>query len=64
VGSWIPLPPTAYEHGIVHWRVRPEVCGWELPAPHVIQNAMLRALPVSSELATTDQLIGVDRAFA
>jgi hypothetical protein len=64
VGSWIPLPPTAFEHGIVHWRVRPEVCGWELPAPHVVQNAMLRALPDSSELATTDQLIAVDRAFA
>ena len=64
VGSWIPLPPTAFEHGIVHWRVRPEVCGWELPAPHVVQNAMLRALTESSELATTDQLIDVDRAFA
>jgi len=62
-GSWIPLPPTAFEHGIVHWRVRPEVCGWELPAPHVIQDAMVRALPVMDELAATDQLIGADRAF-
>jgi len=64
VGSWIPLPPTAFEHGIVHWRVRPEVCGWELPAPHVVQHAMLRALPESSDVAPADQLIGVDRAFA
>jgi hypothetical protein len=62
-GSWIPLPPTAFEHGIVHWRVRPEVCGWELPAPHVVQEAMLRALPVSNELAATDHLVGADRAF-
>ena len=64
VGSWIPLPPTAFEHGIVHWRVRPEVCGWELPAPHVVQHAMLRALPESSDVTAADQLIGVDRAFA
>jgi hypothetical protein len=62
-GSWIPLPPTAFEHGIVHWRVRPEVCGWELPAPHVVQEAMLRALPVSTALAATDHLVGADRAF-
>ena len=63
VGSWIPLPPTAFEHGIVHWRVRPEVCGWELPAPHVVQDAMARALSVSNELADADHLVGVDRAF-
>jgi len=63
VGSWIPLPPTAFEHGIVHWRVRPEVCGWELPAPHVIGDAMARALPVTDELAGADHLVGVDRAF-
>lgn len=62
-GSWIPLPPTAFEHGIVHWRVRPEVCGWELPAPHVIQDAMIRALPVTDELAAADHLVGADRAF-
>lgn len=62
-GSWIPLPPTAFEHGIVHWRVRPEVCGWELPTPHVIQDAMVRALPVMDETAATDHLVGADRAF-
>ncbi|HEY0804674.1 MAG TPA: bifunctional DNA primase/polymerase [Pseudonocardiaceae bacterium] len=62
-GSWIPLPPTAFEHGIVHWRVRPEVCGWELPAPHVVQDAMARALSVSNELADADHLVGVDRTF-
>src|SRR6266568_1362414 len=62
-GSWIPLPPTAFEHGIVHWRVRPEVCGWELPAPHVVQDAMVRALPVDDELAAADHLVGADRAF-
>ncbi len=44
-GSFIPLPPSAFPHGIVHWRVRPEVCGWDLPASRVVQDAMLRAVP-------------------
>ena len=63
-GSWIPLPPTAFEHGIVHWRVRPEVCGWELPTAHTVQDAMVRAVPESHDLASADQLAGADRAFA
>jgi hypothetical protein len=64
VGSWIPLPPTAFGHGIVHWRVRPEVCGWELPAPHVIQDAMARAVSELDGAVPADHLVGVDRAFA
>jgi hypothetical protein len=44
VGSWIPLPPTAFQHGVVHWRVRPEGCGWEIPESHVVQDAVLDAL--------------------
>ena len=63
-GSWIPLPPTAFEHGIVHWRVRPEVCGWELPTSHTVQDAMVRAVTESYGLASAAQLVGVDRAFA
>lgn len=63
-GSYIPLPPTAYEHGIVHWRVRPEVCGWELPAPHTVQNAMVRAVHESTGLTSASQFVGADRAFA
>jgi Bifunctional DNA primase/polymerase, N-terminal len=49
--SWIPLPPSAYLHGIVHWRVRPEVCGWELPSSEVVQDAMLRAASADMVLA-------------
>ena len=30
-GSYVPLPPSPFEHGVVHWRVKPEVCGWRLP---------------------------------
>jgi Bifunctional DNA primase/polymerase, N-terminal len=63
-GSWIPLPPTAFEHGIVHWRVRPEVCGWELPTSHVVQDAMVRAVSTVHALTSADQLVGADRAFA
>jgi hypothetical protein len=63
-GSWIPLPPTAFEHGIVHWRVRPEVCGWELPTAHTVQDAMVRAVTESSDLAPAGQFVGADRAFA
>src|SRR5205807_9975625 len=44
-GSWIPLPPSAFLHGIVHWRVRPEVCGWDLPASRIVQDALLRTVP-------------------
>jgi hypothetical protein len=63
-GSWIPLPPTAFEHGIVHWRVRPEVCGWELPTAHTVQDAMVRAVTESHALAPAGQLAVADRAFA
>jgi hypothetical protein len=63
-GSYIPLPPTAYEHGIVHWRVRPEVCGWELPAPRTVQDAMVRAIHEPTGLTSASQFVGVDRAFA
>lgn len=43
-GSWVSLPPSQFEHGVVHWRVRPEVCGWHLPEAHVVQDAVLDAL--------------------
>lgn len=66
-GSWIPVPPTAYQHGIVHWRVRPEVCGWQLPAPHVVQDAMVRAVTETQQItelaAAAPRLVGADRTF-
>ncbi|HEX3787606.1 MAG TPA: bifunctional DNA primase/polymerase [Pseudonocardiaceae bacterium] len=65
-GSWIPMPPSAFLHGIVHWRVSPEVCGWDLPKPITVQRAMVRALSESTtELVPADQsLVSADRAFA
>jgi hypothetical protein len=43
-GSWVPLPPSPYEHGVVHWRVKPEVCGWRLPDSYLVQEALVDAL--------------------
>lgn len=42
-GSWVPMPPTAYPHGSVHWRVKPEVCGWRLPGAGFVLDALRSA---------------------
>ncbi|MFR9728941.1 bifunctional DNA primase/polymerase [Saccharopolyspora sp. MS10] len=39
-GSWLPVPPSTFHHGVVHWRVKPEVCGWRLPSPEIIGEAL------------------------
>jgi hypothetical protein len=59
-GGWIALPPSPFLHGVVHWRVKPEVCGWEIPTSHTVQDALLDALlePAHDRLAT--QLVGAD----
>ena len=43
LNSWIPLPPTPFQHGVVHWRVKPDVCGWSLPDSKVVQEALVEA---------------------
>jgi hypothetical protein len=43
-GSYVPVPPTPYPHGIVHWRVKPEVAGPALPPANVVLEAVVRAL--------------------
>jgi hypothetical protein len=43
-GSWVPMPPTTYPQGLVHWRVKPEVCGWRLPSPGLVQDALCAGL--------------------
>lgn len=57
-GSWVPLPPSSFQHGVVHWRVKPEVCGWNIPDSHTIQDALLDAIATR---ATARQLV-TDRA--
>lgn len=49
-GSWIPLPPTPFRSGVVHWRVKPEVCGWRLPQAAALQEVLVHALDESALL--------------
>lgn len=42
-GSWVPLPPSPCLPGVVHWRVKPGVCGWELPRLADVTDAALAA---------------------
>ncbi|GAA4415040.1 bifunctional DNA primase/polymerase [Actinokineospora soli] len=43
-GDWIALPPSPVQHGVVHWRVKPEVCSWVLPPSRFVQDALLEAV--------------------
>jgi hypothetical protein len=43
-GSWVPLPPSPFVHGVVHWRVKPDVSGWHVPRSSDVQQAVLDAL--------------------
>ncbi|TWP51414.1 DNA primase [Lentzea tibetensis] len=54
-GEYIPLPPTPMAHGVVHWRVKPQICGRDLPDARVVQDALVEALhtAVSPELVAT-----------
>lgn len=58
-GSWVPLPPTQFQHGVVHWRVRPEVCGWQIPPSHVVQDALQDAL-IGRAATPAGQLVTAD----
>ncbi|MBA8826548.1 hypothetical protein FHX42_003927 [Saccharopolyspora lacisalsi] len=44
-GSWVPMPPTVFPVGLVHWRVKPHMCGWRLPDPELVQNALCAGQP-------------------
>lgn len=56
-GSWVPLPPTQFQHGVVHWRVRPEVCGWQIPEAHVVQDALQDAIASQAAGVRAAQLV-------
>ncbi|WP_436493318.1 bifunctional DNA primase/polymerase [Actinokineospora sp. HUAS TT18] len=59
-GSWISLPPSPFQQGVVHWRVKPEVCGWEIPHSHVVQDALLDAMHEPTHDRLVSQLVGAD----
>ncbi|ACU98540.1 bifunctional DNA primase/polymerase [Saccharomonospora viridis] len=55
-GGWIPLPPTPFEHGVVHWRVKPDVWGWKLPQADIVHDVLMRALRSESQVDTQREL--------
>jgi hypothetical protein len=59
-GSYVPLPPTPLQHGVVHWRVRPEVCGWQMPASSTVQDALVDALTADVTRARSTGLVTAD----
>ncbi|KAA2262278.1 DNA primase [Solihabitans fulvus] len=44
IGDWIPLPPTPATHGVVHWRVKPQICDFDLPDASIVQDAIAEAI--------------------
>jgi hypothetical protein len=58
--GWVPLPPTQFQHGVVHWRVRPEVCGWQIPEAHIVHDALLDAIADRTASVPTGQLVAAD----
>jgi hypothetical protein len=50
-GGWVPLPPSPCLPGVVHWRVKPAMCGWELPRLDEVTDAVLAALDEVRPLA-------------
>ncbi|RCW40195.1 bifunctional DNA primase/polymerase-like protein [Halopolyspora algeriensis] len=50
-GSWIPMPPSTFPQGVVHWRVAPQVCGWQLPAVELVQEALYAGLHERPDVA-------------
>ncbi|MGH3493581.1 MAG: bifunctional DNA primase/polymerase [Sciscionella sp.] len=66
-GSYIPVPPSPSSTGIVHWRVKPQVCGWRLPAVDVVYDAVVRALGDPANLALAHPIValaGIQRLSA
>ncbi len=50
-GDWVLLPPSPCLPGVVHWRVKPGMCGWELPRLEEVTDAVLAALDEVRALA-------------
>ncbi|GAB3581853.1 bifunctional DNA primase/polymerase [Amycolatopsis endophytica] len=61
-GSWIPLPPTPFAHGVVHWRVKPDVWSWRLPTADAVHSVLTRAL--DQQGSDRDALVGAGQFAA
>lgn len=53
-GRFIPLPPSPYQHGVVHWRARPRPGGLHLPEPEIVAAALREA---ARTIAVHDDLV-------
>lgn len=63
-GSWVPLPPTPFEQGVIHWRVKPEIWDWRLPCAIVVHDVLVRALPSQSHMETVQSVAAVNSSAA
>jgi bifunctional DNA primase/polymerase-like protein len=43
-GAWVAAPPSEGPQGVVHWRVPPMTCDWQLPAASDLQVAVLEVV--------------------
>jgi len=57
-GDWVAAPPSEGPQGVVHWRVPPTACGWQLPNPCDLQVALLEVLGQRPVLAPVDTGLG------
>lgn len=57
-GSWVPMPPTTFQHGLAHWRVKPEVCGWRLPLSGLVQDALRTGRDKLEDVANLVSAVG------
>lgn len=63
-GSWVPLPPTPFGHGVVHWRVKPEIWGWRLPQASAVHDVLVRALRGEQSAGVAAQPVLAAEPFA
>lgn len=60
-GEHVSLPPSPRQVGVVHWRVKPQICAWQLPHADVVRDALLQA--ADPDYGTPDYgLVAADRS--
>ncbi|MFD1151696.1 bifunctional DNA primase/polymerase [Saccharothrix hoggarensis] len=57
-GEYVPLPPSPCQVGVVHWRVKPQICAWQLPHASVVRDALLQAADRNTDYG----LVAADRS--
>ncbi|WP_033443231.1 bifunctional DNA primase/polymerase [Saccharothrix sp. NRRL B-16314] len=57
-GEYVPLPPSPCDVGVVHWRVKPQICAWQLPHASVVREALVQAVNPTADYG----LVAADRS--